>query len=68
MTRERYRAAWKRHPEVAHRVEATIATDEKGFYESIPGTDVLVAWQFPRDELFAIAPRIFWQWPLGRSR
>ena len=58
MTRERYRAAAKRQPEIARRVTCTIATDKDGFYRAMRRADVLVGWGFPRKDLAAAAPNL----------
>lgn len=65
MTRERYRAALRRHPDVARQVRITIATDKSGFYRAIRSTDVLVAWWFPRHELEKVAPNLKWIQVIG---
>lgn len=60
MTRERYRGAAKRSPDVAKRVRCTIATDREGFYRQIESADVLVGWWFPKYELHEVAPKLKW--------
>lgn len=60
MTRERYRAALRRYPDVARQVRTTIATDKSGFYRAIRSTNVLVGWWFPKHELEKIAPNLKW--------
>lgn len=60
MTRERYRGAAKRNPDVAKRVKCTIATDREGFYRAMKTADVLVGWWFPKKDLREIAPNLKW--------
>jgi phosphoglycerate dehydrogenase-like enzyme len=60
MTRERYRAAARRNPDVARRVRCTIATDKAGFYRAMKTANVLVGWWFPRDDLSRAAPKLEW--------
>lgn len=60
MTRERYRGAAKRNPDVAKSVRCTIATDREGFYRQIKSADVLVGWWLPKYELHEIAPKLKW--------
>jgi phosphoglycerate dehydrogenase-like enzyme len=60
MTEDRYEAATRRHADIAHRVDATISTDLDGFHSAIGGVDVLVGWEFPRDDLARMAPNLKW--------
>ena len=60
MTRERYRAAAKRQPEIARRVTCTIATDKNGFYRAMRRANVLVGWGFPRKGRGAAALNLKW--------
>ncbi len=60
MTRELYRAAAKRQPEIARRVTCTIATDKNGFYRAMQRADLLVGWGFLRKALDATAPNLKW--------
>lgn len=65
LTRERYRSAAKRNPEVARRVTCTTASDRKGFYRAMKTADVLVGWWFPKQGLRDIAPRLKWIHVIG---
>ncbi len=60
MTQERYDAACGRHKDIAKRIEATISTNLAGFHSAIGEVDVLVGWEFPRDDLARIAPNLKW--------
>ncbi len=58
ITRERFDAAAARHPEIAARLTATIGADGEGFAEAMRSADALFGWNFERDNLAAIAPRL----------
>jgi phosphoglycerate dehydrogenase-like enzyme len=60
MTPERYEAATERHADVAGRVEASIATDFEELDTLLRELDVLVGWQFPRENLAERAPKLKW--------
>lgn len=65
LTRERYRAAARRNPEVASQVRCSIATDREGFHRAMKTANVLVGWSFPRDDLPRVAPKLEWIHVIG---
>jgi phosphoglycerate dehydrogenase-like enzyme len=60
ITPERYSAAERRHPELAARVDATVAEAPDDFLRAMADVDVLVGWRFPHRELARHAPRLKW--------
>lgn len=60
MTWERYRAAVRRHPNVAPSIRATIGTDVESFFAEVADAEILVGWDFPRADLRRTAPRLRW--------
>ncbi|HJM85045.1 MAG TPA: D-2-hydroxyacid dehydrogenase [Candidatus Marinimicrobia bacterium] len=60
MTRERYEAAARRHPDVASRVDWSIGSGDENFNSVIGEIDVFVGWQFPLENLAQRAPKLKW--------
>lgn len=60
ITPERYEAGLARHAALAPRVETTIGWDLEDFDREMPTADVLVGWNFPRDDLARRAPKLRW--------
>lgn len=60
ITPERYADAAKRHPQLARRIEATVAAEPAAFDRAIADADVLVGWRFDREKLAERAPNLKW--------
>ena len=60
ITRERYEAAAARHPDVAARLDVVIDWDLDNFHDSMGSAEVLVTWDFPTEDLAAVAPNLRW--------
>lgn len=60
ITHERFEAGARRHPDVAQRVRATIGYDLERFEHDIATAEVLVCWDFRRQELARRAPHLSW--------
>ena len=60
ITRERYEAAAARHPDVAQRLDVLIDWDLDNFHDSMATAEVLVTWDFPTEDLAAVAPNLRW--------
>ena len=65
MTAERYAEAAARHPEVARRIDATIAFDLDDFDASMRTAEALVTWDLPTDDLARRAPMLKWIHVIG---
>jgi phosphoglycerate dehydrogenase-like enzyme len=60
ITREHYQAAADRYPDVAERLDVFIDWDLDNFHDSMRTAEVLVSWDFPTEDLAAVAPNLRW--------
>lgn len=60
ITRERYEAAARLHPEVAERLDVCIDWDLENFHDSMRAAEVLVTWDLPTENLSTVAPSLRW--------
>ena len=60
ITRERFEAAAVHFAEVAEKLEVMIDWDTDNFAASMATAEVLVAWDFPTENLGRVAPRLKW--------
>jgi len=60
ITQERFDVVAAEFPDVAPKLDVCIDWDTSNFTESMANTDVLVAWDFPTDDLARIAPHLKW--------
>ncbi len=60
ITRQRYQRSARDYPDVARQLDVFIDWDTEHFEESMAGTEVLVAWDLPVDNLVGIAPGLKW--------
>lgn len=58
ITHERFDAAVARHPAIAAKLKVTFGRDGAGFEEAMQSANVLLAWNFERDQLQARAPNL----------
>lgn len=65
VTPERWRAACRRHPGLARRIDALIDDDLDHFEESIAEAEALLTWDFPTENLATRAPRLKWIHVIG---
>jgi phosphoglycerate dehydrogenase-like enzyme len=65
ITPERYAAARKRHPALARHLDLTIGWDLEGFDEALRTAEVVIGWEFPREDLARRAPRLRWVHLIG---
>lgn len=59
-TPERWQAALARHPDVAEHVEVFIDWDCDNFETSMKDAEILLCWDFPTENLAAVAPNLRW--------
>ncbi len=65
ITRERFEVAAEKQPDVASQINVFIDWDTTHFTESMATTDVLVAWDFPTENLLELAPKLKWIHVIG---
>lgn len=60
ITRERFDAAAAAYPQVAKHLDVFIDWDTENFATSMQTAEVLLTWNFPTDNLAAVAPKLKW--------
>lgn len=60
ITAKRFAAAAQRHAEIATKLHVTFSTDGDGLEAALASAEVLFAWNFARDRLAEIAPKLRW--------
>ncbi len=65
VTPGRWRAACRRHPDLARRIDALIDYDLDCFEESIADAEALLTWDFPTANLATRAPKLKWIHVIG---
>jgi phosphoglycerate dehydrogenase-like enzyme len=60
ITRELYEAAARRHPALARRLDTTMGWERDEYDAGMATAEILIGWNFPRDGLAALAPRLRW--------
>ncbi len=60
ITKERFDKALNKFPEVKEKIEVFFDWDENNFKTSIQNSDILLAWNFPTNNLKELAPKLKW--------
>ena len=60
ITRERFEREQEKFPGIGARVEAFIDWDTDHFADSMRDAEILLTWNFPTDNLAAVAPKLKW--------
>ena len=60
ITRERFEREREKFPGIGARVEAFIDWDADHFADSMRDAEILLTWNFPTDNLAAVAPKLKW--------
>ena len=60
ITPDRWAAACRRHPALARSLNARIAWDLEGFEDALQTAEILIGWEFPRQDLRDRAPHLAW--------
>lgn len=60
ITPELYEAAARRHPALARRLDTTMGWERDEYDAGMATAEILIGWNFPRDGLAALAPRLRW--------
>ncbi len=60
ITKEHLNEALKNYPEIKERLEIFVDWDEENFEKSMSNSDILLAWNFPTENLKKISPNLKW--------
>ena len=60
ITEEHLNEALKNYPEIKERLEIFVDWDEENFEKSMSNSDILLAWNFPTENLKKISPNLKW--------
>ena len=60
ITEEHFNEALKNYPEIKERLEIFVDWDEENFEKSMSNSDILLAWDFPTENLKKISPNLKW--------
>ena len=60
ITKDRFDEALKKFPKIKDKVEIFIDWDVVNFNISMPKSDILIAWNFPKDQIKKISPNLKW--------